>query len=275
MVLAGKVYVYSGASGSLVYSIDGESGGHKFGWSLMQADDVDGDGVSDLVAGAPFADPAGLFSAGSVYFYSGATGSFIRRLDGEARFDQFGMSLSSAGDVDADGLADIIVGAPGATIGDLTGAGSAFVYSGASGALIHRLDGEASLDHFGGSVSAAGDVDADGIPDLLVGAPFADPGSRVDAGSAYIYSGSGGSLILRLDGQAPGDEFGLTTALSKDLDGDGTPDLIVGAHLADPTGRRAGGSIYLHSGTDGSLIRRLDGRAPGDRFGASLSSLGP
>ena len=275
MALAGRVYVYSGASGSLVYSIDGKGDGDKFGWSLRQADDLDSDGVPDFVAGAPFASPSGLFGAGSAYVYSGATGTLIRRLDGTAPFDQFGMSLSSAGDLDADGLEDIIVGAPGAAVGDLTGAGSAFIYSGATGALIHRLDGEGSLDHFGESVSAAGDVNADGVPDLLVGAPRADPDTRLDAGSAYIYSGFDGSLILRLDGEALGDEFGRTTAFSEDLDGDSTPDLIVGAQFADPGGRRSGGSIYLYSGTDGSLIRRLDGWTPGDRFGTSLSGLGP
>ena len=272
--VTGSAYLYSGADGSLVWRLDGEAADDQYGFSVAPAGDLDGDGVTDVVVGATSASPGGVNLAGSAYLHSGVDGSLIRRLDGEAAGDELGYSVAVAGDVDRDGVDDVIVGALAADPGGMDLAGSAYIYSGADGSLIRRLDGEAAGDTFGSFVAPAADVDGDGVPDAIVGAETADPGSLGDAGSAYLYSGFDGSLIRRLDGEAGGDIFGHSVAPAGDVDGDAVPDLIVGAPNADPVDVQSAGSAYLYSGADGSLIRRLDGAAAGVRFGYSVAPAG-
>ena len=172
--------------------------------------DVNGDGTPDFIVGADLADPAGTLDAGSAYVYSGVDGNEIYVNHGESVSDNFGISVSGAGDVDGDWVPDFIVGAYRAGPGgvDVSGSGSAYVYSGADGGRIHKVNGEALEDHFGVSVSLAGDVNRDGHGDFTVGADLADPDNRENAGAVYVYSGAGGGLLYRLEGVSAGDNFG-------------------------------------------------------------------
>ncbi|MCI0406143.1 MAG: integrin alpha [candidate division Zixibacteria bacterium] len=104
--------------------------------------------------------------------------------DGAAINDVLGISVAVVGDVNGDGKADFIIGAPG-TVGYT---GSAYVYSGASGALLYQKNGAAVNDFLGNSVAGAGDVNGDGKADFIIGAHLADPGGLVNAGSAYVIS---------------------------------------------------------------------------------------
>ena len=177
--------------------------------------DVNGDGKADFIVGAPYADPGGRADAGSAYVFSGADGSLLYQKDGGAAGDNFGLSVSAAGDGNGDGKADFIVGAFQADPGGRSGAGSAYVYSGADGSILYQRDGGATGDQIGYSVSAAGDVNGDGKADFIVGANGADPGGRADAGSAYVYSGADGSLLYQKDGVATEDRFGLSVGGAK------------------------------------------------------------
>ncbi|MFQ5694327.1 MAG: integrin alpha, partial [Nitrospinota bacterium] len=132
------------------------------------------------------------------------------QFNGQEAIDELGSSVAAAGDVDGDGFADVIVGAPLANPGLHADAGSAFVFSGASGKRLLRLDGLLSGDALGSSVAGAGDVDGDGFADLIVGAPLADPNGNADSGSAFVFSGATGSLIWRFDGQGFHDELGFS-----------------------------------------------------------------
>ena len=107
---AGSAYVYSGADGSILYQRDGAAAGDFFGYSVSMAGDVNGDGKADFIVGARSADPGGRVRAGSVYVYSGADGSILYQKDGVATNDNFGYSVSMAGDVNGDGKPDFIVG---------------------------------------------------------------------------------------------------------------------------------------------------------------------
>jgi len=185
---AGSAFVFSGADGSQLFRFDGSAAFDQLGFSVSGAGDVDGGGFADLIVGAFGADLSGLTNAGSAFVFSGADGSQLFRFDGSAAFDQLGFSVSGAGDVDGDGFADLIVGAPHADPGGLSGAGSAFVFSGADGSQLFRFDGQASSDLLGFSVSGAGDVDSDGFADLIVGALLADPSGLSDAGSAFVFT---------------------------------------------------------------------------------------
>ena len=207
---AGRAYVYSAIDRVLIHREGGQTVFERFGVSVSTVGDVDGDAVPDFMVGADLADPAGLLDAGSAFVYSGADGSEIHQRHGETASDNFGISVSKAGDVNEDGIPDFIVGAYRAGPGgvDVTGAGSAYVYSGADGNLLHKVDGEGLEDSFGFSVSLAGDVNYDGKGDFIVGARFADPNGNENAGAVYVFSGVDGSLLYRLDGLAPGDNFG-------------------------------------------------------------------
>jgi len=270
----GSAFVYSGLDGSLLYRLNGVNDNDQFGNAVAAAGDVDGDGFADFIVGAPVADPNGITDSGSVFVYSGRLGTQIRSYHGLAISDALGFSVANAGDVDLDGVPDILIGVLGADVNGFIQVGSAFVYSGATSALLYRFDGEADFDDFSYDVANAGDVDGDGIPDFLIGSILADPGGRINAGSAFVYSGATGSQLLRLDGQFAGDELGNAVAGAGDVNGDGFDDLIVGAFLADPNGISNAGSVFVYSGATGAILHRFDGAAADDFLGFSVAGVG-
>ncbi len=269
--LAGAVLVYSGATGAVIRRFAGQRAGDEIGWAVAGAGDLDGDGVPDLIVGAVGAHPRHLRAAGSVFIFSGATGAQLFRFDGSAPLDDMGNSIANGGDVDRDGVPDLVLGARGADPQGRTDAGSVFVFSGATGAQILRLDGLVAGEKLGFSVANSGDVDGDGVPDLIVGAPLADPGGLRSAGSAFLFSGATGNLIFRFDGEEIEDQLGNSVAGAGDVDGDGTPDLIIGAAAADFYGFQDSGSAYVFSGATGAQIFRFDGRAERDKLGLSVA----
>jgi hypothetical protein len=236
---AGSAYIYSGATGALLWQFDGQAADDRFGANLSGAGDVDGDGFDDVIVGANGANSGGLTGAGSAYVYSGATGALLWQFDGQAAYDAFGASVSGAGDVDGDGFDDVIVGAYFASPGGRASAGSAYAYSGATGLLLGQLNGQAAHDNFGKSVSGAGDVDGDGFDDVIVGALLTNPGGLHFVGSAYIYSFATGTLLRQFHGQAADHYFGQSVSGAGDVDGDGFDDVIVGAYGAN--------SAYVYS----------------------------
>ena len=183
---SGSARVFSGLDGSILFTFDGDSAIDLFGISVSGAGDVDGDGFADLIVGARRDDNNGD-SSGSARVFSGADGSVLYTFNGDSPFDFFGGSVSGAGDVDGDGFADLIVGAH---LDDNNGtdSGSARVFSGFDGSVLYTFDGDSAFDQFGVSVSGAGDVNADGFADLIVGA-FQDDHNGTDSGSARVISG--------------------------------------------------------------------------------------
>jgi len=267
---AGRAYVYSGQTGGLLYTFTGEAAGDEFGRSVSGAGDVNNDGYADLIVGAPFNDVGGT-DAGRAYVYSGQTGALLYTFTGAAAYDQFGWTVSGAGDVNNDGYADLIVGAAWNDAGG-TDAGRAYVYSGQTGTLLYTFTGAAAGDEFGWSVSGAGDVNNDGYADLIVGAFYNDAGGT-DAGRAYVYSGQTGTLLYTFTGAAAADFFGYSVSGAGDVNNDGYADLIVGAQGNDAGGDYAG-RAYIYSGQTGALLYTFIGKAAGDQFGFSVSGAG-
>ena len=257
----GRAYVYSGLTGDTLYTFTGEAAYDRLGGSVSGAGDVNKDGYADLIVGASKND-AGGDKAGRAYVYSGQTGGLLYTFTGEAAGDEFGRSVSGAGDVNGDGYADLIVGTSLAGTG-----GKAYVYSGQTGGLLWTFNGEATGDGFGCSVSGAGDVNKDGYADLIVGA-YANDAGGYNAGRAYVYSGQTGALLYTFTGEASTDQFGESVSGAGDVDGDGYADLIVGAVLTY-TGR-----AYVYSGQTGALLYTFNGEAANDQFGCSVSGAG-
>ncbi len=282
---AGRVYLFSGQTGDTLYSLVSPDtiGTGYFGYSVSGVGDIDGDSCADLIVGA-FAESPGLSpdSAGRAYVFSGQTGDTLYTLvsPSEEEGGCFGFSVSGAGDVDGDGYADVIVGAyrenPDVVPAD---GGRAYIFSGPTGVLLHTLvsPNEQVLGYFGFAVSGAGDLDADGYGDVVVGA-YKEVAPTA-AGRAYTFSGLTGMV---LDTLAPPDdpplaEFGYSVSGAGDVDNDGHDDVVIGAPLEGPTTNPPNrGRAYVFSGNGGGLLFTLTSPEgePFGYFGFSVSGAG-
>jgi hypothetical protein len=243
---AGGVYVYRGGSGGLSTSPAWSDVMHqtdaRFGSSLAGSGDVDGLGCSSLIVGAPGYDvPAGPFftvDTGRLQQYrgrpSGPLLQFQVAIDGPDANGGFGSSVAHAGDVNGDGFADAIVGAPFSS-GTLGGQGRALVYAGGVAGLstspLWSQYGYEAFGSFGSAVSGAGDQDGDGLSDVLVGAVFEDAGGAQDRGTARVFRGPlapGATPLWTGYGPSSFANKGHALANGGDVDGDGWSDLVFG-----------------------------------------------
>jgi len=234
----------------------GEGAGDQFGWIARNIGDVDGDGVNDVTTSAPSRNTGGR-DAGKVYVYSTRTGKLLWIRSGDGG-DQLGLGVEAAGDVNRDGVPDVVAGAPGA--------GKAYVFSGKDGETLLTFTGESKDDSLGRHVSDAGDVNDDGYADVVIGAPANDAGGT-DAGRAYVYSGKDGAILLTLTGVAPGDHFGSTSAGAVRQ---GTAWIVIGAANAGPqhTGR-----TYVYRGLTDEPAFVIDSDSTGTQLGAMFVSV--
>ncbi|NOT29010.1 MAG: hypothetical protein HOP15_01020 [Planctomycetes bacterium] len=250
----GSVYLVSGADGSTLLQLDGTDLRERFGYALAGGRDLSGDGVPDVIVGVPrsrgFRTGAGALrptpgtKRGAVRVFSGADGRLLRQIPGRAALDRFGEAVALLDDVNGDGVADFAVGAPGDDR-SATDGGSVRIYSGANGVLLATLFGSGASEEFGAVLVNAGDIDQDGKDELFVGIPRGELGVP-DSGKAVLLSGADGAVLRTFAGDATGDDFGRSLAGAGDLDGDGAPDLLVGA----PGGRYA----RAFSGATGAVL---------------------
>jgi len=282
---AGRAYIFFGGismDNTADVIMTGEAIDDRFGYSVSTAGDVNGDGYSDVIVGA-YSNDIGGTDAGRVYIFFGST-SMDNTADvtmtGVTAGDRFGISVSTAGDVNGDGYSDVIVGA---TLSDAGGtdAGRSYIYFGGT-SMDNTADvimtGEAANDQFGVSVYTTGDVNGDGYSDVIVGAPWNDAGGS-NAGRSYIYFGGtsmDNTADVTMTGEAAGDFFGYSVSTAGDVNGDGYSDVIVGARLNDAGGTDAGRSYIYFGGASVDNIAdvTMTGVTSGDLFGTSVSAAG-
>ncbi len=256
------MYVYHGSAtglaASAAWTIESNQIGARFGESVANAGDVNGDGYADVVVGAPFDDPdLETPDAGSAFVYPGSgTGLQMTPFTLLAPVPEtdahFGASVATAGDVNGDGFADVIVGTPG-TFG-LQARGQAFVLLGRTSGLNHTWSELGPLQsHFGAAVATAGDVNGDGYSDVLIGAKAYDNG-QTNEGGAFVYHGEAETLDTLADWTAVGgqndDHFGVV-ATAGDVNGDGYSDVIVGSDRYDNGHTDEGRAWVFHGAAAG------------------------
>jgi len=339
-----------GGDGSAGFVLNGIDYKDYSGEAVSSLGDINGDGIDDLIIGAKFADPHGKFDAGENYVVFGRTTGFPAAFnlaslfpaaggDGSAGFvlkgvavgDVSGQAVSGLGDVNGDGINDLIIGAYEADPNGQDGAGESYVVFGRAtgfpaafelrslhpalggdGSAGFVLKGVDSEDESGGAVSGLGDVNGDGIDDLIIGARSADPNGQDRAGESYVVfgrttgfpaafdlaslfpaAGGDGSAGFVLKGVDSEDLSGGAVSGLGDVNGDGIDDLIIGAYEAHPNGQdRAGesyvvfgrttgfpaafnlGSLFPAAGGDGSAGFVLKGIDRFDFSGHTVSDLG-
>ncbi len=240
---SGAAYAYSTGSGGILRVLSGANPGDKFGFNLCSIGDANQDGVPDLLVGSPDESVNGLAAAGSARLYSGADGAFLGAWFGVNADERYGTALCAIGDRDGDGRADFAVGAPG-SVSCQTGlnCGRVELRSGATGGLFLGIDGgpEVSL---GGSLTALGDVDADGFCDLLVGAP-----ECLTGGAVLLFSGQSGALLgVRQQEAEQNASFGYAVASLSGAGTSGPPQWAASAPFRDLGGSNDRGSLTVYS----------------------------
>jgi len=244
---AGYASVFSGRTGERLLYLRGEKRGDLFGYAVDGAGDIDGDGHADLVVGSPRADRG----SGHVDVFSGKDGSRLRRLEAERAGELLGIAVCGCGDLDSDGRPDVIAA--------LGGDGGARAYSSRTGKVLWTAGIPAGDAGEGVQVRRSGDMDQDGLEDVLLG--------RSDV--VVVISGRSGST-RRIFEAWPDKESGGAADRLDDLDGDGKVDFVVGlprAHIG------IGGVLVLSTKTGGALAR-IEG--PDDLWGlgSSIATLG-
>jgi hypothetical protein len=205
-----------------------------------------------------------------VRLISGASGATLQELEGAHALDHFGSALAALGDVDLDGVTDLLVSSAlyDALQEDV---GAVSLRSGATGGELFALAGTFFKDAFGYAIAAPGDVTGDGMPDALVGAPNSDI-AGVDAGQAQLVSGASGQIVLNLYPPLYFLGFGSSLCSAGDLDEDGVLDLAVGApRYVDPF-IELPGRVSIFSGADGALLQLFDGATAQGLFGSALAA---
>lgn len=241
--------------------------GAKFGYSLYGLADVDGDQIADHIVGAPEDSPGSVIGAGSVFVYSGVDGQLLHYFTGSGAYSICGVSVAAT-DVDGDGRADIIAGAPDSYSSPHPG--TVFVWSGATGQLIYHISPPAASS-YGSEIAVVSDRDGDGIDELLIGCPGFTVSGMPFAGVVDLRSGATGNLLYRWTGNEERDNFGLSVAEIDDLTGDGIPEFAFGAPTVDFVFRE--GTVRVVDGASGDFITEftVTTHGPDQQFGADLA----
>jgi hypothetical protein len=260
--------VYSGANGSQLLELHGEQPGDLLGFSIAGVGDVNNDDHDDVLVGAAGNDANGT-NAGRAYVFSGLDGSVLHTLQAGDAGDLFGSAADGIGDLDGDGVGDLLVGARNA---GKSRDGRAYAFSGATGSLLWGTARDKAAKDLGWFfVAGIEDVNADGTPDVY-GGDFTYSVGGVNRGRVQIFSGEDGSVIRELTGSSKQQGFGPGREAG-DVDGDGVDDIIVGSYTSSD-GSRTAGKAEVFSGATGARLRVITGTVKHENLGFDAVGLG-
>ena len=285
----GRVYLFPGSASGLAttatWTAEPNAADAAFGWALSSAGDVDGDGYSDVIVGAPDIS-VGQFEEGKTYLYSGSSSGLETTAswthEGNSVEANFGNAVNPAGDVNGDGYADVAIGA-GKYSNPETEEGAAYLFLGSATGLSSTHSWFVESNQTGaryGNAQPAGDVDGDGFSDLVVTAWRYDNG-QTDEGMAFLYYGSpaGPSTTASWSAESSqnGALLGISVSSAGDVNGDGFDDVIAGAHYYD-NGESNEGAAFAYLGSSSGLATTASWSAEGDQddsaFGRWVASAG-
>ncbi|HZW10647.1 MAG TPA: FG-GAP-like repeat-containing protein, partial [Phycisphaerales bacterium] len=290
----GRVWVFhgraNGPGAGATWATEHLQEGAAYGVAVAGAGDVNGDGYGDLLISAPLHDSGGVEDAGRVFVFHGSEDGLADitpewTYSGDALNSDMGRSAAHAGDVNGDGYADVIIGAPRAREDPDERFGRAFVFHGsASGLGVNPAwTAQSSQDNsaFGEAVSTAGDTNGDGYSEVIVGAQWYDAGQQ-EEGRAFIYMGGSRGLAASpawtTESNQADAQYGSSVAFAGDVDGDGYGDVAVGARYFSENGFNANGKVWVfHGSADGTSDSsgwRESGNRDGGVFGNGLSTAG-
>jgi hypothetical protein len=309
------------------FTITGAEAGDLLGFSISSAGDINNDGLDDIVIGAAFADRNGVENAGEAYVIFGGfefpntinvsdlngVNGFILNDNTLGLGSRLGNAVNNLGDINGDGIDDLIVTAAFSDFNGVENAGISYILFGRDGEFEANLElsqlngndgfivnGLAIQDTIGRSAAGAGDVNDDGLNDIIIGVSRGDPGGVEDAGQAYVIFGSNtgfpaifdpslidGNNGFVINGTNAGDIAGASVSSAGDFNGDGIDDLFIGAPEASPDGVNRTGEGYVVFGRrdpftatvelsalNGENGLFINGANNGDRLGSSVNSAG-
>lgn len=286
----GKVFVYYGSPDGLPsthnWSAESNQAGSLYGILVASAGDVNDDGYSDVIVGAPKYDN-GQTDEGRIYVYYGSSAGLSDSADWTAESNQsgawLGVYVSTAGDVNGDGFSDVIAGAYLYDNGEQD-EGKSFVYHGSASGLsdtaVWTAESNQSYSYFGYAVSNAGDVNDDGYSDVIVGAYLYDNG-QTDEGRSFVYHGSASGLsdtaVWTAESNQSNSRFGVAVSSAGDFNGDGYSDVISGAYRYT-NGQTEEGKAFVYLGSSSGLstqpVWSEESNQERARYGYSVSNVG-
>jgi hypothetical protein len=278
----GAAFVYHGSAAGIntiaeVVVASGQANA-QMGWGVSGAGDVNGDGYTDIVVGAPNYDN-GQGDEGAAFVYHGSAAGIDTSTASMVESDQatagLGVSVSGAGDVNADGYGDVIVGAFWYDNGE-SNEGAAFIYHGSAAGINTTADAMVESDQanaeMGYSVSGAGDVNGDGYGDVVVGSRFYDNGQS-NEGAVFVYHGSAAGISTTADAMVESDQvnacLGYSVSGAGDVNGDGYGDVVVGANGYD-NDEIDEGAAFVYHGSAAGISTTADAMVESDQATAYL-----
>ena len=269
----GFVRMLSGNWGDTLWTVDGDSNGQRYGHDLHCNDDLNGDGISDIVMVSHQAHTLGLIRNGMMEALDSANGNPLWRTQGAASYEALGDRFVDIPDLDADGVPDILVSSPDAFTNGLFWNGWAGAFSGATGAAIWRVDGTQSNEILGQHFSFLKDLDGDGTQDAISGSPNASVGGFIENGELMAISGQTGNILWSTIGTGDYERLGAKLTMLDDITGDGLFDFIASSSDADTNGLVDNGVVMGFDAATGSISWRRDGAASGNHLGDDLIKL--
>ena len=268
----GVITMLSSTDGSQLWQLEGGSSLERLGEAVTFGADIDGDTLGDLILRSPGASTNGFYDNGSISLVSGSSGTLIWNAYGPGHGSAYGSSYKFVGDINADGLQDMLVGVPGESSNGMSENGAIRALSSVDGSQQWEIFGTSNFGQLGSSFIALGDVNGDGFDEFATGLDTAGTQGRIDNGYLQAHSTVDGSMLWRFDGTTSGEQMGKVTLLVEDISGDGIGDIVVSSHLADVAGFGDNGKVTAIASNDGHQLWSVHGDEDQELLGKDMKT---